>query len=112
MKKLASNGFTLVEIIISIAILGIVAVGVLPGFLSGFKIIIKSGDRSSAALNTQAVIEQDIRIQPTHNEEGNINMTIDFSSDSSNITIEGRVDTETSNVRNNKTTYSVFVPVN
>lgn len=52
-----NNGFTLVEIILSIAILGIIAVAFLPIFTTGIKGIANSGSRSKSSYQAQDAIE-------------------------------------------------------
>jgi prepilin-type N-terminal cleavage/methylation domain-containing protein len=53
MKLNNQKGLTLLEIILSMAILGILAISFLTMFSSGFKSIIKAGNKSVAAYDAQ-----------------------------------------------------------
>lgn len=60
-KKLKNNGgFTLVEIIVSLAIIGILAVAFFSMFGFGMKTIIISGHNSISNFNTQSILENRI----------------------------------------------------
>lgn len=63
------RGFTLVEVILAIAILSIVVVFMTPVLLSGFRQIVLSGDRSKTGKEAVAAIEGDLAsgIIPTDN---------------------------------------------
>jgi len=54
------DGFTLIEIILSLAILGIISVAFLSLFGSGFKFIALSGQKSSSNFNAQSIMESSI----------------------------------------------------
>lgn len=56
-KKDAIRGFTLIEVIISLAILGIIAVSFLTLFTSSFSTIFSMGHKTDAANEAQAFIE-------------------------------------------------------
>lgn len=58
MKKANQTGLTLIEIIISIAILGIIAVSLLTVFSSSFKYIFNAGHKSISTYGAQQNIEQ------------------------------------------------------
>jgi prepilin-type N-terminal cleavage/methylation domain-containing protein len=53
-----AKGFTLVEILVSIAILGIVAIFLLPMFTSGFSSLMSMGRKTNALAQAQAVIDK------------------------------------------------------
>ncbi|SMP48787.1 Ig-like domain-containing protein [Anoxynatronum buryatiense] len=52
------KGLTLVEIIIAMALIGIIAVGILPGFSSQFFIMKKAANITTDAFNAQALMEE------------------------------------------------------
>jgi prepilin-type N-terminal cleavage/methylation domain-containing protein len=54
------KGFTLVEIIVSLAIIGIISVAFLSMFAFGTNNIIMSGKNSSSNFNAQAILESNI----------------------------------------------------
>lgn len=58
--KNKKKGFTLVEIIVSLAIIGIISVSFLSMFGFGFKIIAMSGKNSRSDFNAQSLIESNI----------------------------------------------------
>lgn len=55
-----NRGMTLLEIIIALAILGIIAVSILALFTSSFSFIAKAGNRSVATYDANAQVEQAI----------------------------------------------------
>lgn len=74
--KRKNNGFTLIELIVSIGILGIIVVAFSGMFLSGFNTIAKSGNRSSGDYEAQKVMESKIS-NPTAGVDGNVATTVD-----------------------------------
>lgn len=58
--KINRSGMTLVEVIVSIAILGILAVAFLPAFSTGIRFIISNGDRIKEMYSDQDSIERRI----------------------------------------------------
>lgn len=58
-----NSGFTLIEVILSIAIIGIIAVAFIPVFTGGFKSIVYAGKVKTKMFNSQKVIEQEIAIE-------------------------------------------------
>lgn len=56
------NGFTLMEIIIAIALVGIIAVGLIPAFATQFKMTMDTRDLTVKGFNAQGVLEDDIQI--------------------------------------------------
>lgn len=71
MKK--RQGLTLIEIILSISLLGIIALVILTIFNTGTKNIIKAGDRTEDVLTIQDQIDEKIR---NHTDEGESIITI------------------------------------
>jgi prepilin-type N-terminal cleavage/methylation domain-containing protein len=86
MKHLSSHkqGFTLVEIILAIAILGIVVALMTPVLLSGFQQIILSGERSKTGKEAVAAMESDLAegLIPTANPTYSITIGDGVSVDS------------------------------
>lgn len=82
MKKLVSKkGFTLLEIIIGIALFGIISISIIPLFTYGFIHINRSGNRSVALYEIQRTIETNGVINPT-------SQTLTLIFDDRNIDIE------------------------
>jgi prepilin-type N-terminal cleavage/methylation domain-containing protein len=59
-KKIPKNGFTLIEIIIAVALLGIIAVSFLSAMTGQFRILSKTKDLTMASLETQEEMEKNI----------------------------------------------------
>ena len=59
MKK-GNSGFTLVEVIVSIALIGILAVGIIPAFAAQFKVTMASREITSIGFDAQGAIEDAI----------------------------------------------------
>lgn len=59
-QKRKSNGYTLVEVIIAMAMVGILSVAFLSIFTSGFRTIAKAGDRAIAAYDSQKVLSSKV----------------------------------------------------
>lgn len=71
-----SNGVTLIELIISIAILALLVITFSGMFTSGIKTILISGNRSDKDYEVQKVIEGKI-ISPTPGVDGNVVTTVE-----------------------------------
>ncbi len=97
------NGFTLIEVIISIAILGIISISLLTLFTTGFKFITNSGRRSADDSDIQTEVENALNSAP----DTNTGLVITLP-DSSTINGDGEVKTETSG----DVTVTFFVPLN
>lgn len=69
------KGLTLVEIILSMALLGIIVIVFLTVFNTGNKNIIKAGNRTKDVLKTQSEIDEKIK---NHNNEGKDTIIIDI----------------------------------
>lgn len=57
MKKNNHNGLTLVEVIIAVALMGIIAIGMLPMFSYSFTTVYRMGHRTEAVAIAQDVID-------------------------------------------------------
>jgi type IV pilus assembly protein PilA len=90
-KYCTKKGLTLVEVIISIAILGIMSIAFLSMFSSGLIGIFKAGHKSTSHYTAQNEMESNI--SDSTNTTGNvksINTTIDLVFPGNNFTISGR----------------------
>lgn len=58
--KNKSNGYTLVEVIIALAMIGILSVSFLSIFTSGYRSVIRTGQRAVAAYGSQQLLSQKI----------------------------------------------------
>lgn len=102
------NGFSLIEIIVSMAIIGIISITFLTIFTSGFSNIFAAGNKSEALLNSQAVIEDSIAYLTTSNS---YNLTIRLNG-ADNI-VEGYRIYSTKTYNNNRMVdLALFIPKN
>jgi prepilin-type N-terminal cleavage/methylation domain-containing protein len=99
------RGFTLIEMIISIAIIGVIAVAFLPLFTTSFKWIADAGRRSDTLFNSQDASEEKI-LQGASTNAGHLNFDFTFSDGTGavNIQVEGE------HVQND--TLYMFIPSN
>lgn len=58
--KHKANGYTLVEVIIALAMIGILSVAFLSIFTSGYRSVIKTGQRAVAAYGSQQLLSQKV----------------------------------------------------
>ncbi len=58
--KIGRSGFTLIEAIVAIALIGIIAVGMIPAFAAQFKMTVESRDITMIGFDAQGAIEDDI----------------------------------------------------
>jgi len=103
-----SSGLTLIETIISIAIIGIIAIGILSVLSSGFAFIMRAGDISDATFRSKSQIETTVNSFNT--DPSPTNLSIVFSSDNSTISAKGQVETITQNVGNIEVDITFFQP--
>lgn len=103
MIKNKTKGMTLIELIISIAIIGIMMVLFSSIFIGGFTSIIKSGKRSEHGMESQGEIEQLISTTPSESDD---ELEIKFNDDTS-IKIKG----QETQVTVDEVTYTIFIPV-
>lgn len=88
------KGFTLVEIILSIAIIGIMAVSFIPVFTAGFKGVIFAGEKKTEMFDTQNVMEQEVADSANSGTE---TLTVTFPADGGKPEFPVTVDGETVN---------------
>ena len=103
------KGFTLVELIVAIAIIGIISVFVLSAFSSGVKIISKARFSSAAGYNTQSIVEDDLKNSSI--TTNNITITLP-GSPSSTIMASGTISTKSAVVNGETVTITYFKPGN
>lgn len=85
LKQNNDKGFTLIEVIISIMILGMVMLGFLGMYTNGHRWVFDAGRRSQDIQTAQEILEEEI----THNTTGGDSITIEFDNGSSDITVDG-----------------------
>lgn len=104
------RGFTLIELIITIAILGILVVAVFSMFDTGIINIVRAGDRTDAVLENQTDVNAEIKeYYETGNDAGEDTVTvniIDFISEP----IEGKLIVINSDAENLDAGITTFVP--
>lgn len=102
------KGMTLIELIVSIALIGIIVVGFLPAFTVGFAMIAKAGSTSKAQYNTQAQTEKDLSSGPSVTSD-----TLDIKfSDNSTIQSSGQIKSQSSTVNGRQVNVTFFIPQN
>ena len=99
------RGFTLIEIIIAIALLGIISVAFLSMFSTGFSIISKAGRRTTSGFSTQTKVEDALNLGTagTVISASGLNITLPDGS-----IINGAGKTET--ITTNQVTITYYVP--
>lgn len=112
--KRKSEGFTLIEIVVSIAILSIIIIAFSGMFVSGIKIITKSGNRSNGDYEAQKVMESKI-LNPVSGADGNVTTTVEGTQinirfGSREIVIPGKTIETEFNDGKFKVLFTTFVP--
>lgn len=110
MRKLIKNnqeGLTLIEVIISLAILGIMIVAYLTVFTSGFTGIMRAGHRAEAAYDAQQ--EQTQKIMESSTFVGNDDITLNFDGGTS-VTLDVSFMESSVDVNGNTSVMKSFVP--
>lgn len=108
------KGFTLVELIISIALLGILAVTFLPVFSHSIEGIFDSGKRNTSIQESQESVEtvfaKDSVSGVSDSAEANTQLNITFSNPSNNFYVNGREITVTKVYNGKNTVLKGFLP--
>lgn len=89
----SSGGFTLVEVLISLAILAIISIALLLLFNQSFDGIIKSGDKSESIYEGQGDLENKITEDADFDADEKLTLEfkdVDNSNDSVIITVQGK----------------------
>jgi len=96
-KKISSSGMTLIEVIVAIAIMGIVAIGLLPMFSTGIKLLVNNGKQINMMYSKQNIME------------GKISKSTDSYAVSMKVVFPGiTIDVKGENITAD--TYNLFVP--
>ena len=69
------KGMTLIEIIIAIAIIGMIAISLLALYSTAFAFIMRAGDTTDAAFRTHAQIETTLRLKDSDPSPTNLTLT-------------------------------------
>ena len=107
-QKNYENGMTLVEIIVSLAILGIMAAIFLPIFTGMFKWIADAGNRDKAVYQARGAVENAM----ASTTPGADNLIIHINGSATNITLKGRVEAQTVTVGGRTVSVTAYVPNN
>lgn len=93
-KTTNNNGFTLIEVIISLAIVGLISIAFISMFTSGYMGILSAGNHSVVGYEGQAVIESYLENIVSTDPNASVNTTttnlnIDFVDGSGTVTSIG-----------------------
>ncbi len=115
MKKACTGikGLTLIEIIVSIFILGIIAVTFLPIFTNSFVYVKTAGNRSIVDFDAQKAMENKLAgssavFDHVATTESNTTLTIGFNSGT--ISVQGRIVNISYNDGKHNVTLTTFIP--
>ena len=100
------KGMTMIELIVSLAILGIIAVTFLSIFVSMFRGIMNAGHRGKAAFSAQQSIENSIA---TNIKDGTATLKITYNG-TTEVTIQGKNQSGTATSGTSSVTVRVFIP--
>jgi len=104
--KTKKGGMTLVEVIVAMAIFGIVAVGVVSMFINGFNFVLQAGDASEAGFKSVGQVEN---ILNNNDNSSKIDNFIKFY-DNLKISVYGAIDQVSIMENNNKVDITYFLP--
>ena len=103
------RGMTLIEIIIAIALIGIITVSILTLLSVGFKNIISAGDKAEIIFNVQSNIED--QINETTDEATELTETFKLKIGDDEISMPGKVKSVESILPNGgKVQIDIFIP--
>lgn len=102
-----SAGLTLIETIISIALIAIIALSMLTVFTVGMKMTASAGTRSKAVYEAQGNVEQDLT---TNNTNPLSTVTLSSTDGTTTITVDGIETTESVTIGNTTIAIDYFQP--
>lgn len=106
----SKKGMTLIEVILSIAILGIIAVMTLTVFSTGILIAINAGDNTLSTGNAVAKVNRDIVVKDAATT-GPTQVTVTFPGWHSVLVTGSAIVTQSDNSTKTSSTMKAFVPV-
>jgi prepilin-type N-terminal cleavage/methylation domain-containing protein len=89
-RHLNKKGLTLLEVIISIAIIGIIVVSFLSLFSNSFVQVIRSGNKGTSMYSAQTTAEDQLE-NTSYSESGSTTITVSWGS--SNLSMDGNLKT-------------------
>lgn len=102
-----NDGFTLIELIISIALIAIIAVSMLTIFSVSMRMTSAAGTRSKAAYEAQGNIESELT---SNNTDMSSNITLTSTDGTTNISVDGIETTENVTINDTTITIEYFQP--
>lgn len=99
---------TLIEVILAIAIIGIITVSFLSIFTTGFSLVKRAGDKSYVVFDNHAEIEASLSVPGI---DGTSSLKI-ILNDGTEIVVPGAIDVFTQESGNVSTNITVFRPIN
>lgn len=102
------KGMTLIEVIVAMAIIGIVAISVLTVLTIGFRFIALAGDKSKAGFKAYQEIEKTLTMKDVDENPTNIKLT--FTSDGSTINAKGNIESFIQPTKNGRVKITIFQP--
>jgi len=104
----SKKGDTLIEVMVAIALIGIIGMSFIAPFCSGIKFIAKARSSSAAGYNTQSTVETDLKTAPSSTSDV---IPITFS-DSPTIYASGTVTSKSTVVNGEQVNITYFMPRN
>jgi len=109
MRRRHERGLTLIEIMVSIAILGIIVLGTLAMLTSGFRLITLSNWHNKSTFNAQSAVEQALMVRNTNPAATGIVLTF---GDGSTVSAPGEIRQTVETVNNAASDVWFFQPKN
>lgn len=106
-KTLNKRGLTLIEIILAMAILGIIAVAMFPVFTGGLVAIMKTGDITDAAFRTSGQIEVMLN---ERDQDTRLDDRLEFDLDGTTYSPQGHVEDISHTIKDSEVVITFFFP--